>query len=42
VTRVIGRKSSISPEMALRLKPVFGHSAKEWLRGSARVRQSIL
>ena len=35
LTRVIGRKSSISPEMALRLESVFGRSAEDWLRRQA-------
>lgn len=32
VTRLVGQKSGISPEMALRLEAVFGSTAEQWLR----------
>ena len=32
LTRLLGRKSGISPEMALRLEVVFGSTAENWLR----------
>ncbi len=32
LTRLIGEKSGISPEMALRLEAVFGSTAEAWMR----------
>jgi len=32
LTRLIGGKSGVSPEMALRLEAVFGATAEAWLR----------
>ncbi len=32
LTRLLGEKSGISPEMALRLEAVFGSTAEAWLR----------
>lgn len=32
LTRLLGQKSGISPEMALRLEVVFGSTAENWLR----------
>ncbi len=32
LTRLIGKKSGISPEMALRLEAVFGSTAESWMR----------
>jgi addiction module HigA family antidote len=32
LTRLLGEKSGVSPEMALRLEAVFGSTAEAWLR----------
>lgn len=32
LTRLLGQKSGISPEMALRLEVVFGSTAENWMR----------
>jgi len=32
LTRLLGQKSGISPEMALKLETVFGSTAENWMR----------